>query len=61
MSAKGIDNLIQLATRTTEERRELARKAGIASGKARAAKKTIAEMLKVWRLSNSVATKIKFS
>lgn len=48
MSTNGIDNLIPLATRTTEERRELARKAGVASGQARARKKTLSKMLETW-------------
>jgi len=39
------ENLVSLADRTTEERREIARKAGIASGKARAARKTLKEEL----------------
>lgn len=48
MSTNGIDNLIPQSTRTKEQQREIARKGGIASGKARAAKKTIADMLKTW-------------
>lgn len=39
------DNLISLADRTTEEQREIARKGGIASGKARQEKKLLRELL----------------
>lgn len=39
------ENLVSLADRTTEEQREIARKGGIASGKARAARKTLKEEL----------------
>lgn len=41
-----IDNLVPNENRTPEERRENARKAGIASGKARKRKKTVAEALR---------------
>ena len=43
--AKNVENLVSLADRTTEERREIARKAGIASGKARAERKKFKEDL----------------
>ena len=46
--ANGKDNLVSLADRTTEERREIARAGGIASGEARRRNRTlrqIAEML----------------
>lgn len=39
------ENLVSLATRTTEEVREIARKGGIASGKARQEKKMLKELL----------------
>lgn len=39
------ENLVDLRDRTTEEQREIARKGGIASGKARAARKTLKEEL----------------
>lgn len=48
MSSNGIDNLIPTTTRSKEEARELGRLGGIASGKARREKKTIAQMLKTW-------------
>lgn len=39
------ENLVSLADRTTEEQREIARKGGIASGKARRERKTLKEEL----------------
>lgn len=42
----GIENLISLADRTTEEKREIGKKGGVASGKARREKKTMRETLK---------------
>lgn len=39
------ENLVSLADRTTEEQREIARKGGIASGKARRERKTLKEAL----------------
>lgn len=39
------ENLVDLRTRTTEEQREIARKGGIASGKARKERKTFKEEL----------------
>lgn len=39
------ENLVSLADRTTEEVREIARKGGIASGKARKEKKLLKELL----------------
>lgn len=41
------DNLISLADRTTEEQREIAKKGGIASGKARRKKKLMREQLEL--------------
>ena len=43
--ANNTENLVSLADRTTEEQREIARQGGIASGKARAARKTLKEEL----------------
>lgn len=40
------ENLISLADRTTEEKREIGKKGGVASGKARREKKTMRETLK---------------
>lgn len=40
-------NLKSLKTRTTSERREIARKGGIASGEARRERKTIAELIRI--------------
>lgn len=45
--ADGKDNLVSLADRTTEEQREIARQGGIASGKARRERKTLADTLRV--------------
>lgn len=42
---KGKENLISLADRTTEERREIARKAGKASGKARREKADMRKLM----------------
>lgn len=39
------ENLVSLATRTTEERRAIAKKGGVASGKARNKRKTLKEEL----------------
>jgi hypothetical protein len=39
------DNLVSLADRTTDERREIARAGGIASGESRRRRKTIREVL----------------
>lgn len=47
MPRGNIDNLVPNEARTPEERRENARKAGIASGDARRAKKTMREVLEV--------------
>ena len=47
MSKGKIDNLIPFNERTEEERREISRKAGIASGAARRAKKTRREVVKI--------------
>lgn len=43
----GIDNLVSLADRTTEEKREIAIKGGIASGKARQEKATMRKTLEM--------------
>lgn len=43
--ANNEENLVSLADRTTEEQREIARKGGIASGKARKERKTMKEEL----------------
>ena len=40
------ENLISLADRTTDEKREIGKKGGVASGKARREKKTMRETLK---------------
>lgn len=48
MARKQDENLIPNSARTPSERRENATKAGIASGKARRQKKTVAEYLKKW-------------
>lgn len=45
--AKNEDNLVSLGERTTEEQREIARKGGVASGKARRRKRTMAEALQL--------------
>ena len=45
--ADGKNNLVSLANRTTEEQREIARQGGIASGKARRERKTLADTLRV--------------
>lgn len=43
----GIDNLVSLADRTTDEKREIAIKGGIASGKARQEKATMKKTLEM--------------
>lgn len=48
LARKQDENLIPNSARTPNERRENATKAGIASGKARRQKKTVAEYLKKW-------------
>ena len=48
MARKQDENLIPNSARTPSERRENATKAGIASGKARRQKNTVAEYLKKW-------------
>ena len=48
MARKQDENLIPNSARTPSERRENATKAGIASGKARRQKKTVAEYLRKW-------------
>lgn len=48
MARKQDENLIPNSARTPSERRANATKAGIASGKARRQKKTVAEYLKKW-------------
>lgn len=47
MPRGNIDNLVPNEARTPEERRENARKAGIASGDARRAKRTMREVLEI--------------
>ena len=47
MPRGNIDNLVPNEARTPEERRENARKAGVASGDARRAKKTMREVLEI--------------
>ena len=52
--ANGKDNLVSLADRTTEERREIARAGGIASGEARRRKRTwreCAEIIGEWDIA----------
>jgi hypothetical protein len=48
LARKQDENLIPNSARTPSERRENATKAGIASGKARRQKKTVAEYLRKW-------------
>lgn len=52
--AKNEDNLVSLGERTTEEQREIARKGGIASGKARQRKRTMKEAAQI--ILNAPAT-----
>lgn len=47
MAHKGTDNLISIATRSTEEAREMGRKGGKKSGETRRAQKTFKECLKI--------------
>ena len=52
--ANGKDNLVSLADRTTEERREIARAGGIASGEARRRKRSwreCAEIIGEWDIA----------
>ncbi len=55
------DNLISLADRTTEEQREIARKGGIASGKARRERKTLKEELLLLLSTNDNNNKISLA
>lgn len=57
MARKQDENLIPNSARTPNERRENATKAGIASGKARRQKKTVAEYLKKWADSEVIGEK----
>lgn len=57
MARKQDKNLIPNSARTPSERRENATKAGIASGKARRQKKTVAEYLKKWADSEVIEEK----
>ena len=57
MARKQDENLIPNSARTPSERRENATKAGIASGKARRQKKTVAEYLKKWADSEVIEEK----
>lgn len=50
-------NLIPNEERTPRERRENARKAGIASGKARREKKTIQNILKTYKKKDEVTNR----
>ena len=52
------DNLIPNSERTPEERKELARKAGIASGKARRERRTLKEELLLLLESEDIQNKI---
>lgn len=54
-------NLIPNSERTPKERQELARKAGIASGKARAARKTLKEELLLLLANGDTQEKISLS
>lgn len=47
MANKGIENLVSLADRTTEEKREIGIKGGIASGEARREKKMIKDNIEL--------------
>lgn len=47
MASGNIDNLVSLADRTTEEKREIGKKGGIASGEARRNKKLMRETLEM--------------
>lgn len=57
MARKQDENLIPNSARTPSERRENATKAGIASGKARRQKKTVAEYLRKWADGEVVSEK----
>lgn len=54
-------NLVSLADRTTEEQREIARKGGIASGKARKERKTLKEELLLLLSEGDTQEKISLS
>ena len=55
------ENLVSLADRTTEEQREIARKGGKASAKARAARKTLKEELLLLLSQGNTQEKISLS
>ena len=55
------ENLVSLADRTTEEQREIAKKGGIASGKARAERKTLKEELLLLLSQGNTQEKISLS
>ena len=55
------ENLVSLADRTTEEKREIAKKGGKASGKARAARKTLKEELLLLLSQGNTQEKISLS
>ena len=55
------ENLVDLRTRTTEEQREIARMGGIASGKARAARKTFKEELLLLLANGDTQEKISLA
>jgi len=54
-------NLVSLADRTTEERREIAIKGGIASGKARRERKTLKEELLILLAEGNTQKEISLS
>jgi hypothetical protein len=59
--ANNTENLVDLRDRTTEEQREIAKKGGIASGKARAARKTLKEELLLLLSQGNTQEKISLS
>ena len=59
--AKGHENLIPQNQRTKEEQREIAKKGGIASGKARAERKTLKEELLLLLSQGNTQEKISLS
>ncbi len=59
--ANGQENLIPFNELTEEEQREIARKGGIASGKARAERKTLKEELLLLLSENNTQEKISLS
>ena len=59
--ANNKENLVSLADRTTEEQREIARKGGIASGKARKERKTLKEELLLLLSNGDTQAKISLA